>query len=156
MISDLIIAGAGIAFGAIIGFLFSWLSSIIILNRQESDRAKREIRETIIKLIVKIKYDMLSPQWKLWKNLADHSPVLEETIKFAISYLDKTTGEAVLEAYNNYKCPDITSKMSSFVEIPLKIYSVDEHIAEAIPDFPYKDGREFAIHNLESILILVK
>ena len=96
----------GIAFGSVLGFLFSWCNSIIIIKKQEAMRVKREFRNSMVKLIVKIMQNEYPKTTKLWETIQNYYPISDVAIYNVSLYLNKPDRISITNAYNHYKNPN--------------------------------------------------
>ena len=122
-----------------------------IVRYQEKQSIKREIASSITNLIVKIKTnDFPIKGKKLSFSLTNHIPILDGIIICNKKYVSKS----ILKAYNNYKNPEIPNNFNC--ENSFEIYDIRDGFAKDYADFNYKNGKEFAIANLQQIIDAIK
>lgn len=144
----------GAIVGALLGGFISRKNSIEIIKTQEIVRAKREFRKFFINLSARIKYNNFSNSLKLWENIRDYCVFSDEAINNIIPHLDSVSEQNITTAYNKYKQKD--SANSVIYDDPFQIYDIDEYCAIKSFNFRHKNGKEYALYNIQQIIDIAK
>jgi len=139
--------------GAVAGYFLSLNKDIIIMKRQEVAKAKDNIIIGINEFIISIRYNDFGNNYIPLKNLIDYLPIIEKLLNANIIYLKNSVSVDIMGAYENYHYPNIPDGFP--IDHPFKIYGIDEKTSKNIPNFPYSDGKDFAIKNLQKIIDVI-
>lgn len=158
---DFWIAVISASVGAILASIISWGSAKSIIITQEKVRSKREFRLVFQELLISVRNSVSSVENFCSNTVKSNFAKTDIAVE---SFLHHINGKKIEAAYHEYKYPNpcLTEVDKETIELfgdsmcLVYDYSKEKMIDEFGEGFPFKTGKGLLIHNLESILNLIK